>query len=65
MGRNLEQLPKFVVFNSGIESEWNSPVFHFFLIAIRFVTVFCIYFSELITLGLAMVSWLYFPDELG
>jgi hypothetical protein len=34
--------------------------FLFFLTVVCFVKVFCIYFSELITLGLVLVSWLFF-----
>jgi len=55
MVRKLGELPNCLVFSSGTESYQNSPILAFTLLLFAYFQ-FCIYFSEVIILGLVMFS---------
>jgi hypothetical protein len=64
MVRKLGELSNFFVFNSRIESLGNSSVFVFSYYCSLY-TDFCIYFSDMINLGLVMFSWLCFQMNMS
>jgi hypothetical protein len=48
MVRKLEELPKFLVFNSRIESFGNSSIFAFYLLLFAFIQISIFTFSRLL-----------------
>jgi hypothetical protein len=59
MVRKLAELPKFLVFNSGTDSFWNSSIFAFYLLLFTFYRFLYLLF-ELLIMGLVTFLCLHF-----